>query len=148
MTIVYWCSIGYIIILLQTLIHEVAHFTIARILNIPIKKISVGWEKCSIKFRNLYLSPVLLGGYVEVFEKELQTKKSFEIVIFFEAGAIANFICSWLPMLFLKNIYSYAWLTLGILFALSANLPFESSDLYNIFSIIKKRKHNNEYMKW
>lgn len=148
MTMLYWCIIGYLIILLQTVIHEFAHLTVAKFFHIPVKSISIGWKKCAIKFKNIYFSPILLGGHVEVFEKELKTKSPLKIIAFFEAGAIANLFFSFLPMFFLRNVYTFVWLSLGVSFALSANLPIESSDVYNAFVTLKKRNQNNhEYVK-
>ena len=89
-----------------------------------------------IKLRYFKISPIPLGGYVEVPIEDLCAKKRWQIVLFFESGSIANII-----LLIFGLVLDCRLLTdFGLMFLLGNHLPFNNSDFLTLTRILKLKK--------
>ena len=69
-----YALIIYIILYSHLTIHEVAHAISAKIMGIKINEIKIGSNFFKVKYKQINISPIISGGYVEVLEDDLIKK--------------------------------------------------------------------------
>ncbi|MCL1990674.1 MAG: M50 family metallopeptidase [Defluviitaleaceae bacterium] len=98
----------YIIQILSVILHELGHYLIAKRYRLKVNHIHLGYDLLKIRIKKLYVSPILIGGYLEINDSELEKLSSVQLIIFFLAGAFANLmivgIVSFLPYFPWKNM--------------------------------------------
>lgn len=122
-------------------IHELCHVLIALVLKLEVKKIQFGLKELNvIDTRKIAVSPVLLGGYVEVDRFRLIKLSCLKMFLFFESGSVGNLLVMLLFLLFTSGIYSLICWVSGILLFFSNQMPIGRSDLAVFFKLCKEKK--------
>lgn len=97
----------YLLYLIAIILHELAHYIVAKILKVKVESLTIGEKFFAIKIGKLSFSPLAISGYVEYDENDLKKKSKFQIIFFFLAGALINAVLI-IVALFLINISNYA----------------------------------------
>ncbi len=100
-------------------IHELGHFTVARIFGVAVERFSVGFGKPLLSwtsqkhFTQFTFSPILIGGFVKFSEKPFLNHQVFDEIkrwkkiLILLAGPFANFLLALVLMTVVFKIDSY-----------------------------------------
>lgn len=136
--IIKWIFLSLFIIYLKlaatVVIHELAHYFVAKIIGAINIEIVIGTKEiAAIRIGRLTLSPLLIAGSVTCdINKDINWKKIF---CFYLAGGISNLIVSILGMI----IKDYSLSIINIIMAIISFLPFEKLD-NDLGTWVKKHK--------
>lgn len=131
----------YFIIYLHTFVHEWCHYILAGIMDIGVKKVKIGSRLGQVSIGKWYVSLICGGGYVEIYQEDINNKSKKEIVFFFIAGMIGNLILIIIGEVVWSPLYRFINFIVGMCFIVINSIPFyEESDINNIIKFLKMKK--------
>lgn len=135
--------IVYLGLLLTTIIHESLHLFMARIFNIEICEICIGWSSFAIRVtKKLYISPIPFGGFVVTYEEDLSAISRIQAGMFYMCSTIANIIVAVISLNIYFNLNVVVALFIGVYnieIAIYNVLPFFSNDLTGYLETFKHK---------
>lgn len=131
----------YLMFYAQLVLHELGHALVALAGRIRISNIRIGSQNVSARFGCVELSPIPLGGEVEVQAADFNEKSRFYVIGFFEGGAAMNLLSSILCFQFGRESYGLLFVLAGFAIAVTSNLVFlPGSDAYECLAYLRKEK--------
>ncbi|MBQ0037172.1 MAG: M50 family metallopeptidase [Clostridiales bacterium] len=130
---------GYLIISVYTVAHELAHAICAKAFGLNIIKIQLGSKLLCVEGRRLNISPILIGGYVEVAHTELLRLPKLKKIVYFEAGCLANIFIMILFATVLRGFLAYEHYFIAVCLIFANQIPVGKTDVSMLIQYNKKR---------
>ncbi|MPW26366.1 hypothetical protein GC105_11260 [Alkalibaculum sp. M08DMB] len=138
--ILYIFLLIYLVNIIIIIIHELAHYIVAKILWNEVEEIVIGSRILSIKLYKVSLSPIIFGGRVDVKWNKVANSNIYQIILFFLSGVFANFITLIICWLYIKSIYGNLYIILSGFTIVINSIPIYNTDMSILLKVIKKLK--------
>ena len=137
----FWLYISYAI---SIIVHELFHLIAALLLKISIQGVYIGEKFLRVSIGKLYISPIILSGYVVVESDDYRGINTPIICAFYLSGILGNIILILLSYYCIANSALSFWIILvNILSILFSLLPIISDN--DIAMIIKLWRNNKKF---
>lgn len=131
----------YFVVITAVVFHELFHVIAAKLLHLKVLNVTIGRDFLQLKLGNLYFSPFVLGGYVDVDEEQLFERGGKGIVFFYASGVIANIIIVFIATLMTNNLVKYWTIIFNVcMIALNIIPIFQNNDGKMIIKCCKEYK--------
>ena len=122
--------IAYVGLMLTTAIHESIHSLMAKVFNIEICEICIGYRGLAARVTDkLYISPLPCGGYVVTYENELSSMNIVRVGMFYLLSTLANIMVAVISI----NLFIHTGIA-ALMFIGSYNLGISIYNLLPFFS--------------
>lgn len=134
----------YLLAWISVMLHEMAHYIVAKIINLKVESVHIGDRFFAIHVNKLFISPMIFAGSYLVFDREdLKDKTKKQKIAFFSAGALANLIVALVSVLLRgnNNIYIDIFMWMNLYFFVENIFPFfKHNDAGKLRKYIEKPK--------
>ena len=130
----------YLLIYIYIFLHELAHLISGFIIcgNKSIKKIKIGTNIFSMKFKKIQISPFISESYVEIIKDDLLKKGKIKSVVYFISGIIINLIIGSVLIFSYKKSIKIVGI-INYIYAIVNLLPMYNFDGHMILKIIRNK---------
>lgn len=131
----------YLLHVVAVILHELFHMIAGLICLQKVELVVIGCEKISINVGRFRISPLILGGRVDVDSEILERSTRIKKVCFFISGVLANLLLALLTFVYAKimgtSVISIFYIAYNIVCIVVNMLPFENNDMGVLLQILR-----------